>query len=261
MTDHKSKLRTLIVDDEPLARVGLKHLVRDIKRIEVIAEAANGFEALELIDRLKPDLLFLDIQMPGINGFEVLQQISHLPLVIFTTAYDQYALKAFETLAIDYLLKPIRLERLKIAIEKVDSLDRRLTNFGAILNPTKHQELSSVSYLRRFVSKQGAKWHIIEEDMVILFYAEEKHSFLRTKNANYIVDYTLQNLEGKLDPGKFLRVHRSALVALKQVQKIKSVGSGRLELILSDGSIQDVSRSYSQEVKKQLIGQINLLET
>ncbi len=254
MIQRKSKLRTLIVDDEPLARVGLKHLVRDLKCIEIIAEAANGFEALELIDSLKPDLLFLDIQMPGINGFEVLQQISHLPLVIFTTAYDQYALKAFETLAIDYLLKPIRLERLQMAIEKVNSIDRRLSKLEPILNPIRHPELSSVSYLRRFVSKQGTKWHITEEDKVILFYAEEKHSYLRTEKANYIINYTLQNLEGKLDPNKFLRVHRSAIVALKQVQKIKSMGSGRLQVILSDGSTQDVSRSYSQELKKKLLG-------
>lgn len=257
MIHRKSKIRTLIVDDEPLARVGLKHLLRDIKRIEVIAEAANGFEALELIDQLKPDLLFLDIQMPGINGFEVLQQISHLPLVIFTTAYDQYALKAFETLAIDYLLKPIRLERLKLAIEKVDSLDRRLSHFGAILNPAQDPELASASYLRRFVSKQGRKWHITEEDKVILFYAEGKHSFLRTAKSSYIINYTLQNLEGKLDPDKFLRVHRSALVALKQIQKIRSLGSGRLELTLSDGSTQDVSRSYSQDLKKKLFKKID----
>ncbi len=256
MQNHKSKLRTLIVDDEPLARVGLSHLLRDIERIEIIAEAANGFEALELIDRLKPDLLFLDIQMPGINGFEVLQQICHLPLVIFTTAYDQYALKAFETLAIDYLLKPIRLERLVGAIEKVDSLDRRFSNLDPLLNPSGHSGGSSASYLRRFVSKQGIKWHIIEEAQVILFHTEEKHCFLRTEKSSYIVNYTLQNLEVKLDPNKFLRVHRSAVVALNQIQKIKSLGSGRLELVLSNGAIQDVSRSYSQEIRKQLLGKI-----
>ncbi len=261
MQSHKSKLRTLIVDDEPLARVGLNHLVKNIAHIEIIAEAANGFEALELIDRLKPDLLFLDIQMPGINGFEVLQQISHLPLVIFTTAYDQYALKAFETLAIDYLLKPICYERLMRAIEKVDSLDRRLSNLGPILNPAAHPDLPTASYLRRFVSKQGTKWHIIDEDKVLLFYAEEKHSFLRTEKANYIVNDTLQNLEGKIDPDKFLRVHRSALVALKHVKKIKSVGSGRLELILSDDSTQDVSRSYSQEVRRILLGKVGAEDT
>jgi len=254
MEHHKSKLRAIIVDDEPLARVGLSHLLKNIPRVEIIAEAANGFEALELVDGLKPDLLFLDIQMPGLNGFEVLQHIAHVPLIIFTTAYDQYALKAFETLALDYLLKPVRLERLKTAIEKVNALDERISKLDPLLNPARHPKQTGASYLRRFVSRQGTKWHVIEEDHVILFYAEEKHSFLKTQKGNYIINYTLQNLETKLDPGKFLRVHRSAIVALKQVQKIKSLGSGRLELILSDGTTQDVSRTYSQDARKRLLG-------
>jgi two-component system LytT family response regulator len=252
--DHESKLRTVIVDDEPLARVGLKHLLGKINRVEVIAEAANGFEALELIDQLKPDLLLLDIQMPGINGFEVLQQISHLPIVIFTTAYDQYSLEAFETLAIDYLLKPIRLNRLQKAISKVDSIEQTLESFAPILNPARSENGTPPSYLRRFVSKQGDKWHIVDEDRVISFYAEERYSFIHTINKNYIVNDTLQGLEGKIDPNKFIRVHRSAIVALKSIQRVKSLGSGRLELLLSDDSTQDVSRSYSNDVRKCLLG-------
>ena len=252
--NRNAKIRTVIVDDEPLARVGLNHLLKQISRIEVVAEAANGFEALELVDRLKPDLLFLDIQMPGINGFEVLQQIAHPPLVIFTTAYDQYALKAFDTLAIDYLLKPIRLARLQQAVAKFDSLDRSLSNLGPILNPAEHQGAASPTYLRRFVSRQGTKWHIIDEENVILFYSDEGYSFMRTPKMDYIINYTLQSLEGKLDPERFIRVHRSAIASLKHIRRIKSLGSGRLELLMSDGSAQDVSRSYAQGVKLRCLG-------
>lgn len=246
---NNSIIRTIIVDDEPLARVGLNHLLKNIPQVEVIAEAANGFEALELVDRLKPGLLLLDIQMPGINGFEVLQQLSHMPIVIFTTAYDQYALRAFDTIAIDYLLKPIRLERLERAITKLDSLDHMITNLGPILNPAEHRENHKVSYLRRFVSRSGLKWHLISEDDICLFFSEEGYSYMKTEKGNYIINDTLQTLEGKLDPDKFLRVHRSAIVAVKEIQKIKSLGSGRLELLMQDGSTQDVSRSYSQKVK------------
>ncbi|MFQ5676151.1 MAG: LytR/AlgR family response regulator transcription factor, partial [bacterium] len=256
-----SKIRTIIVDDEPLARAGLNHLLRQINRIEVVAEAANGFEALELVNELRPDLLLLDIQMPGINGFEVLQQITHLPLVIFTTAYDQYALEAFETLAIDYLLKPIRLERLQRSISKFDSIDRSLSNLGPLINPAKHREMRPAHYLRRFVSHQGTKWHIIEEGKVILFYAEGRYSFVRTEKMNYIVNYTLQNLEGKLDPKRFIRVHRSAIVALDKIRSIKSLGSGRLKLLMSDGLTQDVSRSHAQEVKQRCLGKTGRILT
>ena len=246
---NNSIIRTIIVDDEPLARVGLNHLLKNISQVEVIAEAANGFEALELVDRLKPGLLLLDIQMPGINGFEVLQQISHIPIVIFTTAYDQYALRAFDTLAIDYLLKPIRLERLQRAISKLDSLERMTRRLGPILNPAEHREKHPVSYLRRFVSRQGVKWHIINEEDICLFFSEDGYSYIKTEKKNFIINDTLQSLEGKLDPDKFIRVHRSAIIAFKEIQRIKSLGSGRLELLMRDGSSQDVSRSYSQKVK------------
>ncbi|MFQ5587964.1 MAG: LytR/AlgR family response regulator transcription factor [Nitrospiria bacterium] len=255
--DRKTKIRTIIVDDEPLARVGLNLLLKKIPQVEVIAEAANGFEALELVDQLKPELLLLDIQMPGINGFEVLQQMNHIPLVIFTTAYDQYALRAFDTLAIDYLLKPIRLERLEQAISKFDSLEQALSNLGPILKPAEHHANhsgnNSVSYLRRFVSRQGTKWHIAEEDEVYLFYSEEGYSFMKTVKGNYILKDTLQGLEGKLDPKKFIRVHRSAIASLSQIEKVKSLGSGRLELLMKDGSTQEVSRSYSQNVKSTVL--------
>ncbi len=247
----------MIVDDEPLARVGLNLLLKKIPQVEVIAEAANGFEALELVDKLKPDLLLLDIQMPGVNGFEVLQQIVHIPLVIFTTAYDQYALKAFETLAIDYLLKPIRLERLEKAISKFDSIDKALSNLGPILKPSEHDASHPVSYLRRFVSRQGTKWYIVEEDKVHSFYSEEGYSFMKTEKGNYILNDTLQGLEGKIDGKKFIRVHRSAIVSFNYIESVKSLGSGRLELRMKDGSVQDVSRSYSQKVKTQCLGKIN----
>lgn len=247
-----SKYRALIIDDEPLARLGLKRLLTKInpKDMEVIGEASNGLEALDLIETRRPNLLFLDIQMPGFNGFEMLQQLSQVPLVIFTTAYDQFALKAFETQALDYLLKPIKPDHLQRALNKLESLQNIVTGLQSVCYPNFAPEGASKPYLRNFAIKCGTKWEIIPEEEVLLFFSKEKFCYLKSKGMERIINQSLQDLEKKLDPEKFIRVHRSVILSLKQVRHYKSLGSARLEITLNDGTKVKSSRSFSGKFKK-----------
>lgn len=243
-----------MVDDEALARSRLRKLLNQIKSVDLIAEAENPFQCMELIEELTPDLLFLDIQMPGLNGFELIHQIPPdiLPLVVFVTAYDQYALKAFESLAIDYLLKPVKLSQLQKSIDKLESLKQ------SFFKPSKNMSAKQLSnhplagYIKRFVIKSGSKWLVIEEPEAEMFFAEEKYCFLRAKGNDYIVNFTLQELENKLDPTVFIRIHRSTIISYRSIDSLKSLGSGRYEIELKDGSKVISSRYYTHALKKYL---------
>ncbi len=254
-----AKYKAMIIDDEPLARVGLKRLLSKIKNneIEVVAEASNGLEALGIIERSHPDLLFLDIQMPGLNGFELLQQLNKVPLVIFTTAYDQFALKAFETHALDYLLKPVKPDHLQRALNKLESLQKIVSGLGSVCYPNSSPEFSLKQYLRNFAVKCGTKWEIIPEEEVLLFFSKEKFCYLKSKGMERIINQSLQDLEKKLDPEKFIRIHRSVILSLKEVRNYKSLGSSRLEITLSDGSKVISSRSFSGKLKKKINTEMN----
>jgi len=246
------KYNSIIIDDEPLAREGLRMLLSEIDSINIIGEASNGFEGIRAIDKLKPDLIFLDIQMPGINGFEMLQQLSKIPLVIFITAYDQYALNAFNTLTIDYLLKPVSIHQLLKAISKIESLKTNITKLTPLLNPGKSNS-NVFEYIDKFILKHGTKYTIIYEDDVIMFFSEDKYCYLRSDNGiNRIIDFTLIDLEYKLDPQQFIRIHRSFIVSLKKIKSFISIGSGRLEITMRDGAKALCSRSYSAPLKKIL---------
>ena len=252
MRSSTDKYRTLIADDEQPARVRLQKLLAEYPaNIEVIGEAKNGLECLEMIDRLKPDLLFLDIQMPGLNGFEVLQQTSHSPVVIFCTAYDEYALKAFETNSIDYIVKPVKAERIQKAIEKLDSLKS---------NPDKQEMLRLIdSYISQAPKKEitsmpvkvGERMLFVRIDDIVYFSAEEKYVTIHTKDRkSYISDSTLKTLEDKLDE-KFLRVHRSLLVNVNRIKEIDKHYESRYILKMDD-NVQTklvTGRNYCEQVK------------
>ncbi|MBU0996159.1 MAG: response regulator transcription factor [Proteobacteria bacterium] len=246
--------RAILVDDEELARNRLKKLLSQIETIELLAEAENAFKCLELLDRYQPDILFLDIQMPGLNGFELLQQIpeNRLPMIIFITAYDQYALKAFDSLAIDYLLKPLKLSDLQKAISKIEALQNKFRQITAHTSEKRGDGNPFSGYTKRFVLKYGNKWQIVEEKNVEMFFAEEKFCYLRSEGKDSMIAFTLQELENKLDPDVFIRVHRSAIVSKKYIKNFKSIGSGRFEIILTDGRKVNSSRYYAQNLKNLL---------
>jgi two-component system LytT family response regulator len=223
--------KAVLVDDEKLALKRLQRLLRDEPDVEIIGAAENGRDAVALIEDLKPDILFLDIQMPGMTGFDVIRRLKHVPVVIFTTAYDEYALEAFETTAVDYLLKPVEKARLHRAIDKLkrlqggessreigDKLDRLLQALG---NRQKQ------AFLTHVPAKIGDRILVFAAGDIAYFYASDKYTFLVAGDRELIIDRTLAELEAALDPGCFVRIHRGTIVNVAFVKEIVSLLGGR----------------------------------
>jgi len=247
-----TKYRTLIADDEQPARDRLKKLlVEHAGQIELIGEAESGIQCLEMIDRLKPDLVFLDIQMPGLNGFEVLQQASYLPVVIFCTAFDEFALKAFETNSIDYIVKPIKAERIQKSIEKLDSLklysDKQelLKIIERYVSQTPKKEITNIPV------KLGDRMLFLRIEDISYFLADEKYVSIYTKEGKtYLCDFTLKSLEEKL-ADNFLRIHRSLLVNTKRIREINKHYGSRYIVKMDDSSQTTLlsGRGYCDQLK------------
>jgi two-component system LytT family response regulator len=246
------KYRTLIADDEQPARDRLKKLLAEhAGQIELIGEAVNGIECREMIDRLKPDLVFLDIQMPGLTGFEVLQQTTHSPVVVFCTAYDEFALQAFETNSIDYIVKPVKAERIQKSIEKLDSLKRNsdkpelLRIIENYLCQTPKKEITSIQV------KLGDRMLFVRIEDVSYFSAEEKYVSIHTKDGKtHLCDFPLKSLEEKLGD-EFLRIHRSLLVNTKRIKEINKHYGSRY-IVKMDDAVQTKlisGRGYCEQVK------------
>lgn len=246
-------LRAIIVDDEELARQVLREQLWDAGGVEVVDECANGFEAVKSIAELKPDLLFLDIQMPKLDGFEVLELIDdRTASVIFVTAYDQYALKAFDAHAVDYLLKPFAFDRLKKA------LDRTKTLRGApTLNQIQPQELAAAARppgrsLERLVVKDGTRVHIIPIGKLDYAEAQDDYVGLRSENKTYLKQQTLASLETQLDANKFARIHRSYIVNIERLARIEPFTRDSRVVVLQDGKQLPVSRAGLAKLKELL---------
>lgn len=230
-----SRYRTLIADDEQPARHRLKKLLAEhADQVELIGEAENGIQCVEMIDRLKPDLVFLDIQMPGQNGFEVLQQTIHSPVVVFCTAYDEFALRAFETNSIDYIVKPVKAERIQKSIEKLDSLKRHsdkqelLRVIECYLGQAPKKEITSIPV------KLGDRMLFVRIEDITYFSAEEKYVTIHTKEGKtYLCDFPLKSLEEKLDKD-FLRIHRALLVNKKRISEIDKHFGSRFVIKMND---------------------------
>jgi len=202
-------IRTLIVDDEPLARRTIRTLLECDPEIEIVGECGSGSEAVEAIRRQTPDLLFLDIQMPGMTGFELLQKLPKEPAVVFTTAFDRFALDAFEVNSIDYLVKPIEVPRLEKALTKLERLRG---------TPQEHIRALARELTRKFPerisSRIGERVVFVEISKITHFYAKDKLTYAATASKDYAVDITISELEEKLDPDVFLRIHRATLLNL-----------------------------------------------
>ncbi len=252
MNQTTEKYRTLIADDEQPARDRLKRLLAEhTDKIELIGEAQNGIECREMIDRLKPDLVFLDIQMPGLNGFEVLQQTSHSPVVIFCTAYDEFALKAFETNSIDYIVKPIKAERIQKSIEKLDTLKRNSDKQDLLRIIDNYISQAPKKEITTIPVKLGDRMLFVRIDDVSYFSAEEKYVTIHAKDGKtYLCDFPLKSLEDKLGE-KFLRIHRALLVNVSRIKEIDKHFSSRFVVKMDDtGQTKLISgRSYCDSVK------------
>ena len=231
-------LRAVIVDDEELARGFLRELLRPHHDIEIAAECVNGFEAVRAVAETSPDLLFLDVQMPKLDGFEVLELIEPGPAVIFVTAYDQYAMRAFDAHAVDYLLKPFSAERFEKALERAKSRlgERRLpTGIAAARTGAERPQ--------RLVVKDGTRVHVIPLDKLDYVEAQDDYVALHSGGKAFLKQQPIGNLEAALDPSRFVRIHRSAIVNLERVARIEPYGKESRIAILHDGSRLPVSRS------------------
>lgn len=237
-------IKALIIDDERPARAELKRLLRDFPEIEIVGEAQNSKEATEKINELDPDLIFLDIQMPGKNGFELLSELIQIPKVIFTTAYDEYALKAFEVNALDYLLKPIDGKRLEEAMRKLEHLQQvsRVTKDDKNLLTDKDQ----------FFVKDGERCWFVKLADVRLFESAGNYAKVYFEDQKPLILKSLNALEERLDEHFFFRVNRKHIVNLKWVEKIEPYFNGGLLLELRDGEKVEVSRRQSVKFKEMM---------
>ncbi len=244
--------KTLIVDDEPLARMRMKKLLEPYSDVvSLIGEASTGTEAVSLIRSLHPDLVFLDIQMPDKNGFDVLKEVDSEedPLIVFTTAYDEYAIKAFTEDTVDYLLKPIEDERLALCMDKIRRLGKVLTGETEALpvdefsrNESKEHE----PYLHRIQAKIGERTLIIPLENVFRFQSEEKYTTVYASNGKFIISTPLVDLEKRLDPAQFVRVHRAHLVAIDAIAEYQRLVNGHFCIRLhdKDHTVIPVSRNF-----------------
>jgi len=244
-------IKSFIVEDEPHSMSRLKTLLLNFDEIDVIGEAGDGDTAVQKINELKPDLLFLDINIPGKNGLELLQFLSYEPMVIFVTAYEEYAIKAFEENAIDYILKPTTVERLEKSISKVLKNNKKVDeNILNILNSIIHKD----SYKKRFSIKDDDEILIIPEEDIYYFKAQDKYTFLCTKSREYYYDDSLKNLEETLDPEKFIRIHKSYIVSIDKITKLKKwfLRDFSIELTDENNTVLKVGRSYLPLLKEKL---------
>lgn len=231
------RIRTMIVDDEPLARTSLVALLKNDPDTDVVGECESGTEAVEAIRAIRPDLVFLDVQMPGCDGFDVLEQLGpSLPkVVIFVTAYDRYALKAFEAEALDYLLKPFDDARFARALDRAK----------AILRDRKGQE-------RRIVVKSTGRVTILKAGEIDWIEAADYYACLHVGAKSHLLRRSLVELEQEMDPAMFCRIHRSTIVNLERVSELRLDTAGEYEVVLRDGTSLRMSRSYREQLRTRL---------
>lgn len=250
------KLRAYLVDDEPLALERLRRLLQNTGKVEVIGSTTEPEQAVAALAADPPDVCFLDIQMPRLNGFEVLAQLVRQPIVVFTTAYDQYALQAFGVNSVDYLLKPIEPEAVNRAIGKVE----RLRVSGAAAQPDLAKLLQQIAesvceatpaYPERIASRLGDRISFLDLKDVSHFYAEDKLTYAVASGKAWCVDHAIADLEKRLDPAKFFRIHRSTVVNLAWIREVASLPGGMLNVRLKDAKGTDltVARDRAREFR------------
>ena len=264
-------IRVMIVDDEPLALRGLKIRLAEFPEIEVIAEAGNGREAVKAIKQHQPDLVFLDIQMPGLDGFGVVRALigAPAPFFVFVTAYDKYAIEAFEANALDYLVKPVEEERLKDALHRAREAmksraaaqrESRLVELLASLSDDDRDRIKELisepgwtdkeRYSERLSFKDGTKVVMLDADEIDWIDAAGDYMCIHAAGKTHIIRETMKTLQARLDPSRFQRVHRSAIVNVKKVKELHPHSNGEYFIILENGAELKLSRSYKEVVAR-----------
>jgi len=235
------RLRVVIVEDEDLARLVVREYLAAMSDVDVVAECANGFEAVKAVSDLQPDLLILDVQMPKLNGFEVLELVGRDVAVVFVTAFDQYAIRAFEVHAVDYLLKPFSAERLAAAIDRV----RERLGRG---DPLPVKELAAAGQsgqepARRILVRDGPRVHVLPVEKIDYIQAQDDYVCFRCDGKEYLKEQTLADLESALDPAKFVRIHRSYVLNLDRLARVETDERENRIAMLADGRRLPISRA------------------
>ena len=241
-------LRVIIVDDEEPARMALRHALVEAGGVEIVAECANGFDGVKAVGELKPDLVFLDVQMPKLDGFEVLELLPEPVPVIFVTAYDSFALKAFEVHAVDYLLKPFPQDRL------VEAMTRARGRRGDLPAPAAIRASARPpgTALERVVIRDGAHVHVVPVDRIDYVEAQDDYVGIHTGGKTILKEQTLGDLEGQLDPRRFVRIHRSYLLNIERLTRVELYAKDSRLAILNDGAKLPVSRTGYQRLQELL---------
>lgn len=236
----------LIVDDEQPARRKIRSCLKKEKGIASVAEAENGIEAVRIIKKKSPDLVFLDIQMPGMNGFEVIEAVGveKMPAVVFVTAYDEYAIDAFEVQAVDYLLKPFHQGRFKKSFERALNMIHSGRDHSAAVKNLLEEINKDKKYLRRIMVKKGSRFFFVSTGEILYISAYEKYINLHTKEKTYLIRDTMSRMESRLDPANFARIHRSSIVNMDFIREIQPWSHGDCVVILLNGTRLTLSRRF-----------------
>ncbi len=238
------KYKAIIIEDESLARDLIKNYLVAELDIELVGDYDNGFSGLKAINEIKPDIVFLDVQMPKLTGIELLELLDEFPKIIFTTAYDEYAIKAFELSAVDYLLKPFSKERFVKALNKVRGNENNIVELKNHVSETKQ--------LDKIVVKSNDKIDIIQLNEIIYFEAQDDYVMIHTKTGKFLKYETMKFLEEHLDASKFIRIHRSFIINVNEMEKIEKFGKDNYQVVLSGKINLNVSRSRYQHLKQFL---------
>ena len=249
----QASIRTLIVDDEPIARQVLREELAGFADVEICGEAGNGHDALAQIVRQKPDLVLLDLQMPGLGGFDVIHRLpkESLPFIVIVTAYDQHAVRAFDAGALDYLLKPVSRERLEKAIERARAMRGRTGEIAESLARLSESGAPDPRS-RRIAGKSGEEYYLLNLDDVLAFQADREIVWIVTAKQRYMATQTLSSIERRLQGGTFRRVHRNALVNVSHVRKMTPLSSQRWMLTLTNNQELIVSKRQAHNIRQVL---------
>jgi two-component system LytT family response regulator len=243
------KTKVVIIDDESPARDVIKSYLADFPETEVAAEASNGFDGVKAIQEHQPDLLFLDIQMPKISGFEMLELLEEPPVIIFSTAYDQYALKAFEKSAADYLLKPYSRERFREAVSRALLFVRdRSKQHDVVKGIARHRD-AQPEFLERVVVKQGAQIFVIPVDKLLWLEAQDDYVMLHLKDGEFLKQKTMKYFEEHLNSKDFVRIHRSSIVRISMIKQLELSGKETYSVVLNNGQKLPVSKTGHAKLK------------
>jgi two-component system LytT family response regulator len=255
------QIRSIIVDDEPMARTRVAKLLAQDPSIEVLSECRNGPEALECVKKCRPDLLFLDVQMPGMDGFQVMEQLTRtnghglVPFVVFVTAHDQYALKAFDVNAVDYLLKPYDDQRFFASLEKAKRFIEQRTSSkltGKLMDLMREHLQENLEFTESFLIKDKGREHKVRVDDVFYLRSEGNYIMLQLKDRHFLYRITMNAVETELDPARFLRIHRSYIVNRAHVRSSRYSGNNEFVFTMANGERIISGRSYKEQIARVL---------